>query len=276
MDAVAVTTRAAEEHATAGTDWSNAVHHMVRSLIDRVAVAKGLPAPGLTRPHVPVAEAILDELGPLDGWHILDVGEVHQQLLALTVVVGKDGRAVAKRHAAGKRGMAARGDQGAWYTPPEIAEAMCRLSIGPQLDRLDQHPDPWNVLEISAIDPAAGAGVFLIEAARLIARRFADRLAIQHVGRSHAPDTLVAKVMPEVMETCIYGVDIDPVAVDLAKAALWLEIDGQAPFTFMDRNVVVGNALDLDLPPAYAERHGEPPTAAERRAAFERREPADA
>lgn len=253
--AVAVATRAAEEHATAGATWADAVHHMVRSLIDRLAVAKGLPAPGLPHPTNAAAEAHLDDLGVLDGWHVLDIGELHQQLLELTVTSDNTGRAIAR-----KSPTAQRAAQGAWYTPPEVAAAMCRLSIGPQLDRLaDEDPDPWNLLRICAIDPACGAGVFLVEAARLIAVRFAH--ALFSIGADDVSARAIALVLPDVMTECVFGIDIDPVAVDLAKAALWFDIDGCRPFTFLDRNVIVGNALDLDCPPAYAERCGEPMTA---------------
>jgi hypothetical protein len=256
---LAITTQAAEEHAAAGADWPDAVHHMIRSLIDRLAIARGLTPPALTRPDVPAADAALDELGPLDGWHVLDIGEVHQQLLELLLTTGTNGRTVAR-----KKGLAARGDQGAWYTPPEVAAAMCRLSLGRPLDRLAHDPDPVNMLQVSAIDPACGAGVYLVEAARYIARRFGARLF--GIAPEHVPEGVVDAALPDVIQQCIYGVDIDPVAVDLAKAALWMEISGRRPYDFLDQNIVVGNALELDLPPAYVERHGEPPTSEERRA----------
>ncbi|MGW4754357.1 hypothetical protein [Streptomyces chartreusis] len=51
--------------------------------------------------------------------------------------------------------------------------------------------------------------------------------------------------------------DIDPVAIDVAKTALWLEAGGRVRFTFMDRNVIVGNALDDEMPPAFSEQRGE-------------------
>lgn len=257
--AIAASTQGAEAHAAAGADWPDAVHYTARSLIDRLAAAKGLPATGLTYPTVVAAEAALDDLGPLEGWHVLDLGEVHQRLLELTPARGKDGTVTAS-----KKGLGRRDGLGSWYTPPEVAEAMCRLSLGPQLDWLGQHPDPGNLLQILSIDPACGAGVFLIEAARLIA----GRLAASVSGKDPAPAVHVRAALPVVMRECIFGIDIDPVAVDLAKTALWLEINGREPFGFMDRNVIVGNALDLDQPPAFTERRGDPPTAEERRKAY--------
>ncbi len=103
--------------------------------------------------------------------------------------------------------------------------------------------------------------MFLIEAARLIAGRLATRIS----GEDPPPAAHLRHALPLVMRECIFGVDIDPVAVDLAKAALWLEIDGREPFDFMNRNVIVGNALDDEMPPAFSEARGEPVDNAERR-----------
>lgn len=251
-------THAAEAHATAGAAWPDAIHLTMRALIDRLAIARELKAP-LGDSRCPAAENALDQLGPLDGWHILDLGEIHQRLLELTPHQDDDGTVTASR-----KDLARRADQGSWYTPPELAATMCHLSIGPQLDRLAQDPDPGAMYDVLAIDPSCGAGVYLLEAARYITGRLVQRVT----GLGAAPDAHIRAAMPTVMRECIFGVDIDPVAVDLAKAALWLEIDGREPFGFMDRNVICGNALDDDMPPAFTERRGDPPTAAERRAAY--------
>jgi hypothetical protein len=254
--AVAACTRATEHHASGGTEWPDAIHHTIRSLLDRLAAAKGLPPTGLKYPANAAAETALDTMGRLEGWHVLDIGEIHQRLLELTPSRREDGCVTAHRKSLGKRA-----DLGAWYTPPEIAEAMCRLSIGPHLDRLAQDSHPGAMFDVLAIDPACGAGVFLVEAARLIAGRIAARVS----GAGPAPRNHVRAALPVVMKECVFGVDIDPVAVDMAKTALWLEIEGRAPFTFMDRNIVVGDALQLDQPPAYTERCGDPATAEDRR-----------
>lgn len=255
--AMAACTRAAEGYALT-EPWPRAVHLTVRSLIDRLAVARGLKAP-LEDDRLPAAEAALDDLGPLDGWHVFDLGEIHQRLLELTPARAADGTVTARR-----KGLAARGEQGSYYTPPEIADAMCVLSIGPLLNQLGEDPDPGAMFDILAIDPACGAGVFLIAAARLIAGRLAERVS----GISPAPPEHLRHALPVVMRECVFGIDIDPVAVDLARMALWLEVGGREPFAFMDRNVTVGDPLDLEQPPAFTERRGEPATAEERRKAY--------
>lgn len=248
--AVAACTRAAEAHATAGADWADAVQHTVRSLIDRLATARTLSAPRLPRPTVSAAEAVLDELGPLSGWHVDDLGEVHQRLLELTPVTKSDGTVHATRPNQGRRDK-----QGAWYTPPEVSAAMARLALSQQIDRLAADDDPGAIFDLAVIDPACGAGVMLVQAARFIAERLAARVS----GQDPPPDAHVRAALPVVMTDCIYGIDIDPVAVDLTRTALWLEAGGRVPFGFMDRNIVVGNALDDDLPPAYRDRYRDNP-----------------
>jgi type I restriction-modification system DNA methylase subunit len=139
---------------------------------------------------------------------------------------------------------------GAWFTPPEIANVMVRFSIGPQLDRLCQHPDPGNVLQVLAVDPSCGCGVFLVTAAKSIATRYAERLF------GEATNLTLAIVLPEVLSETIFGVDIDPIVVDVCKAALWFEVGGEQPITFMDRNIICGDTL--------AGPHVQPPKLAER------------
>lgn len=244
--AATVCTQAAEAYASAGATWPDAIHHTVRNLIDRLATNRGLTAPGLPRPANPAADLALDQLGPLTGWHILDLGEIHQLLLELTPHQTPDGvRAT-------RTGQARRDIQGAWYTPPEIADAMCRLSLGPHLDRLTADPDPAAIFDLCVIDPSCGAGIFSVAAARLIT----DRLAARVSGQDPPPAVHVRAALPVVMRECIFAIDIDPVAVDLTKAALWLETRGREPFTFMDCNVIVGDPLEGDLPAAYRDRHG--------------------
>ncbi|MEV2277736.1 N-6 DNA methylase [Nocardiopsis sp. NPDC049922] len=136
--------------------------------------------------------------------------------------------------------------QGSWYTPPELAAGMCQFTLGAALSQADEHNPGIGadaVLAINAYDPACGAGVFLVAAARW--------LTTTYTARGGDADT----ALPLVLTECIFGVDIDRVAVDLTRTALWWEIDGRAPITFMDDHVIVGNTLAGDEPPALAERY---------------------
>lgn len=250
--AITACARAAEAHA-AHVPWEQAVRATVRALIDRLAVARGLPAPGLTEHPVPAAEQALDALGPLDGWHTDDLGTVNQLLLELTPTTSASGKVTVQREDLGRRAAL-----GSWYTPPEIADAMARLTLGPQLDRLAEDPHPGAMFDLLPFDPACGAGVYLTASARYMA----ERIAAHVTGTNPPPPVHVRAVLPVVLKDCVFGVDIDPVAVDLAKTACWLEIDGRRPWTFMDRNIICGNTLEDDLPPAYRERAGPCPSLA--------------
>jgi len=206
---------------------------VMRTLVRRVARTRGMwpVMPGLS--SVPNRASQYDMAARLEavdvtGWDMADLGAAREYLLT-------DG----KRAAAG-----------AWYTPPEVAEAMCRLSIGPQLDRLAKSDDPGDVLMVTSVDPACGAGVFLVAAARLITAAYCQR----EFGNAHPK--LMAAVMPEVTQECVFGMDIDEVAVELARFALWMECDGRPDFRFMDENVCVVNPLSAPdaVPPALAKR----------------------
>lgn len=249
MKAVTITAQAAEHRANQGVEWAQAAHHTIRTLIDRLAEARGYEPPRLDRPACPAADTSLDELGSLDDWHITDLGDIHQRLLELTPTRRPDGTVRVNRRHLGQRG-----ELGSYYTPTEVARAMCELSIGPQLARLARDPDPYAVLNVMAIDPACGAGVFLTEASVLIASALAVRLG----GPLAGTGIYTALALPEVMRECIFGMDIDPVAVDIAKTALWLQIGARGPWTFMNRNIICADPLAGPnvMPPAWLERTG--------------------
>jgi hypothetical protein len=164
----------------------------------------------------------------------------------------------------------ARMDKAAFYTPPEAAHFMVRFSLGQAAEMLAADPDPRAVLQILAVDPACGAGVFLVEAARYIATVLANRLSGRRDADLTRPEPsnpkLARLMLPEVMTECVFGADIDPVAVDLARAALWFLADGEQHITAMDRNVVIVNPLSGPdaQPPKLAERLGDDPEAAAR------------
>ena len=89
-------------------------------------------------------------------------------------------------------------------------------------------------------DPACGSGHFLVAAAR----RIATRLAMVRTGDVDPTPTDVQAAMRDVVGRCIYGVDVNPMAAELAKVSLWLEaIEPGRPLSFLDAHVKVGNSL---------------------------------
>lgn len=183
-------------------------------LVNAIAAGRGLTPPW-EAPH--------------DGLPVLadvnEIGEVHQLLLG-----GQDAK---------------RGEQGSYYTPDPLTQFMSRFVMDVQISRLsDRHP-----LDMLVIDPSCGAGAMLVRAARTLAARLVEL----ELGCEPTED-LVRGFLPYVAADCIFGVDIDPVAVDLAKSALWLEANGVPPITWMDRNIICGNTLEGDEPPRLRER----------------------
>jgi N-6 DNA Methylase len=184
----------------------------------------------------------------LGGWGAHELGVVREGLLELTPRVDVAGFSVEIQGA--ERRLAS----GVYYTPPELAEPIVRFALDPLIERYSRPEDPANLLRIQAIDPACGTGVFLVAAARRLAAGYAALLA----GGAEPPPAAVRFALPVVLQECIFGVDIDPVAVTLAKVALWLEVAAARthPLSFMDANVICGNPLAGDLPEALGDRAG--------------------
>lgn len=110
------------------------------------------------------------------------------------------------------------------------------------------------LLALQICDPACGSGHFLLAAAR----RVAGELARVRSGEEAASPEQFRAAMRDVVRHCIYGVDLNPLAVDLCKVALWLEahVPGE-PLTFLDHRIRVGNSLVGAFPVAEG-AHGRP------------------
>lgn len=246
MDDTAILAEAALRLAPAGAPesaWRAGIQSALRALMRRIATEKGFPQTCFADASRD-AEALLDKIGSGAGWGAAHIGDLYQTLLELNPRP-EDGVLTVTR---GRNN--ARAGQGAWYTPEPVAMFMARISIDTQVERFADDPDPHAMLNILAIDPACGAGAFLVEACRHIAARYAARLF-----GSDDPG-LAATAQSIVMYECVYGIDIDPVAVDLARFACWAELGGAVPFGFLDRNIICGDVLsgpDVE-PPHLTER----------------------
>jgi hypothetical protein len=143
----------------------------------------------------------------------------------------------------------ARRQTGVWYTPQPLAAAISRFSLDVALQRVG--PEPEQVLRIIACDPACGCGPFLVEAARFLATQYAGRL----IG-GDPPAGLVAAVLPKVVLECVFGLDIDPVAVELARMDLSIATAGTLPPAALDRHIVCGDPLNGASHPAMDDKVG--------------------
>ena len=140
---------------------------------------------------------------------------------------------------------------GSHYTPRELTEPIVRDTLKPVLDRLrdgpshSRPPPPREILGLKVCDPAMGSGAFLVEACRQLGSVLVE--SWRHHGttpeESTGEDELVL-ARREVARRCLFGVDRNPVAVDLAKLSLWLAtLSKDLPLTFLDHALRHGDSL---------------------------------
>ena len=136
---------------------------------------------------------------------------------------------------------------GSYFTPDEIVKHIVCGTLDPVLARAvaGKESDAEQlraVLDINVLDPAMGSGHFLVEATEHIARFLVD-LAILPEGKTKAEADL-AFWKRRVAQSCIYGVDLNPLAVELAKLSLWLTtVASDRPLSFLDHHLRPGNSL---------------------------------
>ncbi|WP_454198093.1 Eco57I restriction-modification methylase domain-containing protein [Nocardia sp. Marseille-Q1738] len=134
-----------------------------------------------------------------------------------------------------------RKDTGSYYTPTSLVESLLDTALDPVLDEAQKSDDPEAaLLQVTVCDPACGSGHFLVGAAR----RIAKRVAALRTGDPEPAPQAVRGAMRDVVSHCIYGVDVNPLAAELAKVSLWMEaLEPGRPLAFLDAQIKVGNAL---------------------------------
>ncbi|MFE1911083.1 Eco57I restriction-modification methylase domain-containing protein [Streptomyces anandii] len=180
-----------------------------------------------------------------------ELGSVYESLLELEPKYSAVDRTFQLVEVAGNT----RKTTGSYYTPSSLIECLLNSSLDPVIEdavkRGEQaaaqsgDSDPADaivneLLSLTVCDPACGSGHFLVAAARRIAKQVAA------VRERNPEPTLkaVRHALHEVVARCIYGVDLNPMAVDLAKVSLWLEaLEPGKPLSFLDAHVKHGNAL---------------------------------
>ena len=170
-----------------------------------------------------------------------ELGYVYEGLLELIPQITGDGRSFSFAGAGESRGHA-RKTTGSYYTPDELVQVLLDSALDPVVEgTVDAHPErPVEaLLELAIVDPACGSGHFLLAAAR----RLADRIARIQAGGTPTPHDY-QHALRDVVRQCIYGVDRNPMAVELCKVSLWMEsIDPGLPLTFLESHIRCGNSL---------------------------------
>ncbi|MBN9562778.1 MAG: N-6 DNA methylase [Alphaproteobacteria bacterium] len=135
---------------------------------------------------------------------------------------------------------------GSHYTPRDLTEPIVRHALEPAFERIGDAATPEAVLALKVCDPAMGSGAFLVEACRQLAARLMQAWA-RHAGtRPPIPldedEDLLARRL--VAQRCLYGVDRNPMATDLARLSLWLAtLARDHEFTFLDHALKTGDSL---------------------------------
>lgn len=170
-----------------------------------------------------------------------ELGSVYEFLLELVPRLDLTERAFTLEEVAGNE----RKTTGSYYTPSSLVSALLDSALDPLLDDAVKNAvDPVDavhrLLRIKVCDPACGSGHFLVAAARRIARRVAQLRSGDEEPTPHE----VQHSLREVVGHCLYGVDLNPLAAELAKVSLWLEaVEPGKPLGFLDARIRVGNSL---------------------------------
>jgi len=161
-----------------------------------------------------------------------------------------------------ERGSGIRKATGTFYTPQPIADYLVRRTLGP----LVRDAAPEQILKLRVVDPAMGSGAFLVAACRYLAAAYES--ALLRSGECHAGDLGPSErsaIRRAIAERCLYGVDLNPMAVQLGRLSLWLAtLAADRPLSFLDHRLQVGDSLlgawiaSLRHPPARI-RHVELP-----------------
>jgi very-short-patch-repair endonuclease len=134
---------------------------------------------------------------------------------------------------------------GSYYTPPQLVNELIRSALESVIterlrDQPTQQAREQALLSIKVCDPACGSGHFLLAAAR----RLGKELARVRTGEDEPAPEQVRAAVREVVAHCIYGVDKNPLAVELARVALWLESHAEGkPLTFLEHRIQCGDSL---------------------------------
>jgi len=141
---------------------------------------------------------------------------------------------------------------GSHYTPRALTEPIVTTALAPVLARLrgaeedgGRPPRPGQILDLKVLDPAMGSGAFLVEACRFLGDALVEPWnAWGEVPEIPPDEDEVIHARRLVAQRCLYGVDRNPVAVDLAKVSLWLvTLAKDHPFTFLDHALRHGDSL---------------------------------
>ena len=129
---------------------------------------------------------------------------------------------------------------GSYYTPDYIVRYIVENTLGP----LCENKTVDQILSLKILDPATGSGHFLVGVVDYLAEELITHPSAPHMTETASEETELAYWRRCVVESCVYGVDLNPMAVELAKLSLWLHTVAKGePLSFLDHHIRCGNSL---------------------------------
>ena len=130
---------------------------------------------------------------------------------------------------------------GSFYTPRALTEYLVRRALAPLVDQASSQ----QILAIRVVDPAMGSGAFLVAACRYLATAYETALVREGAVTTHdLSEADRARFRRAIAQRCLYGVDVNPMAVQLARLSLWLAtLAADRPLTFLDHRLLTGDSL---------------------------------
>lgn len=193
------------------------------------------------RPGAPLVRVNWRDMGPEE------LGSIYESLLELAPQLTDEHRTFGFQSGAGSRGNA-RKTSASHYTHDTLVQLLLDEALEPLIARaLAAHPSGQPavdaLLAITVADPACGSGHFLLGAARRIAKHLA-RVTAEMNGNGQPSPADYRHALRQTIANCVFGVDRNPMALELCKVALWLEsVEPGRPLGFLDAHLRCGDAL---------------------------------
>jgi hypothetical protein len=164
------------------------------------------------------------------------LGGVYERILDYEPAVAMGPRRTVTLIPAGRRKAT-----GTFYTPRGLTEFVVRRALAP----LVADAQSEEILSLRVLDPAMGSGAFLVAACRYLAFAYESALIREGVvSTSDIDEPARAGFRRAVAQRCLFGVDINPMAVQLGRLSLWLAtLAGDRPLTFLDHHLRAGNSI---------------------------------
>jgi hypothetical protein len=166
-----------------------------------------------------------------------ELGNIYERLLELHPVLNIEAKTFELQEVKGNE----RKTSGTYYTPPSLVHCLLDSALEPIIQEACTKPNVEQaLLDLKICDPACGSGHFLVAAAH----RIAARLAIVRAKAEEPTPQEQREALRDIVSNCIYGVDINPMAVELCKVSLWMEsIEPGKPLSFLDHHILCGDSL---------------------------------